>query len=246
MAENTRWIEVVGGILWRGESFLAAQRPEGHPQAGFWEFPGGKVEPGETLEAALSRELAEELSLSVRHSHFWRTVEHDYGFRAVRLHFFHITEFSGEPAATTGRISAGSRPKRPAPCPSSKPTDRCSTSCGVRRKTFGNNAPNLLSGSGRCFLAAAPSFPSRAQGDGPLQLIEPRLSRTKREVRSLAPPANGRLAAGILRQRGEGFPDGKGPYPSRTRPFSMTYSRESGTASRIKSAMCGWQVKYSS
>ncbi len=103
MAENKRWLEVVGGILWRGDAFLAAQRPEGHPQAGFWEFPGGKVEPGETLEAALSRELAEELSLSVRHPHFWRTVEHDYGFRAVRLHFFHITEFSGEPAANDGQ-----------------------------------------------------------------------------------------------------------------------------------------------
>ena len=50
MEEKAR-IEVVGGILWRGGSFLAAQRPEGHPQAGFWEFPGGKVEPGESLEA---------------------------------------------------------------------------------------------------------------------------------------------------------------------------------------------------
>ena len=54
MEEKAR-IEVVGGILWRGGSFLAAQRPEGHPQAGFWEFPGGKVEPGESLEAALAR-----------------------------------------------------------------------------------------------------------------------------------------------------------------------------------------------
>ena len=90
MEEKAR-IEVVGGILWRGGSFLAAQRPEGHPQAGFWEFPGGKVEPGESLEAALARELAEELSLSVRNPRLWRTVEHDYDFRAVRLHFFHIT-----------------------------------------------------------------------------------------------------------------------------------------------------------
>ena len=88
MEEKAR-IEVVGGILWRGGSFLAAQRPEGHPQAGFWEFPGGKVEPGESLEAALARELAEELSLSVRNPRLWRTVEHDYDFRSVRLHFFH-------------------------------------------------------------------------------------------------------------------------------------------------------------
>ena len=98
MEEKAR-IEVVGGILWRGGSFLAAQRPECHPQAGFWEFPGGKVEPGESLEAALARELAEELSLSVRNPRLWRTVEHDYDFRSVRLHFFHITEFSGEPVA---------------------------------------------------------------------------------------------------------------------------------------------------
>ena len=83
MEEKAR-IEVVGGILWRGGSFLAAQRPEGHPQAGFWEFPGGKVEPGESLEAALAREL-------------------DYDFRSVRLHFFHITEFSGEPVANDGQ-----------------------------------------------------------------------------------------------------------------------------------------------
>lgn len=101
--EDTKIIEVVGGVLWRRNTFLAAQRPEGHPQAGFWEFPGGKVEPGETLEQALARELAEELSLSIRHPRFWRTVEHDYGFRKVRLHFFQITEFSGEPTGNDGQ-----------------------------------------------------------------------------------------------------------------------------------------------
>lgn len=92
-------IEVVGGIVWRGGSFLAAQRPEGHPQAGYWEFPGGKVEADETLEAALARELAEELSLSIRHPRLWRTVEHDYPSRSVRVHFFHVTDYSGEPVA---------------------------------------------------------------------------------------------------------------------------------------------------
>ncbi len=101
--QTRKRIEVVGGIIWRGETFLAAQRPTGHPQAGFWEFPGGKVEPGETLEAALARELSEELSLSVRNPIFWRTVDHDYAIRSVRLHFYHITEFSGTPAGNDGQ-----------------------------------------------------------------------------------------------------------------------------------------------
>ena len=52
-----------------------------------------------TLEAALARELAEELSLSIRHPRLWRTVEHDYPLRSVRVHFFHITDYSGEPIA---------------------------------------------------------------------------------------------------------------------------------------------------
>ena len=106
MEEKAR-IEVVGGILWRGGSFLAAQRPEGHPQAGFWEFPGGKVEPGESLEAALARELAEELSLSVRNPRL-----------CARLSTITISarcgsissispNFPGSLSPTTDRLSAG-------------------------------------------------------------------------------------------------------------------------------------------
>ena len=90
-------IEVVGGILWKGKRFLAARRPEGNNHAGFWEFPGGKVEPGETGEQALARELFEELSITDCEMRFWRTVEHDYPERSVRLHFFHVLHFSGTP-----------------------------------------------------------------------------------------------------------------------------------------------------
>lgn len=102
--ENPRSpIEVVGGILWRGSHFLAAQRPEGRGHAGFWEFPGGKVEQGETREQALTRELAEELSITVRTIRFWRTVEHTYPQKSVRLHFFHVLDFSGTPSSNEGQ-----------------------------------------------------------------------------------------------------------------------------------------------
>ena len=96
-------LEVVGGILWRNDRFLAACRPAGRSQAGFWEFPGGKVEFGETLEQALIRELREELSLEVYSPLFWKTVVHTYPSRTVRLHFFHVTTFSGSPCCNDGQ-----------------------------------------------------------------------------------------------------------------------------------------------
>ncbi|MGE4299185.1 MAG: (deoxy)nucleoside triphosphate pyrophosphohydrolase [Desulfovibrionaceae bacterium] len=95
-------IEVVAGILWRDGRFLAARRPEGKPMAGFWEFPGGKVEAGETLEAALVRELGEELAVTPVAYAYWREKRHDYESLRVRLHFFHVNEFSGAPEACEG------------------------------------------------------------------------------------------------------------------------------------------------
>ena len=59
-------IVVAGGIIWQDDHLLAALRPQGKPMAGYWEFPGGKLEPGETAEQALCRELREELGISVR------------------------------------------------------------------------------------------------------------------------------------------------------------------------------------
>ena len=105
MEEKAR-IEVVGGILWRGGSFLAAQRPEGHPQAGFWEFPGGKVEPGESLEAALARELAEELSLSVTRGSGARLSTITISARCGSISSI-SPNFPGSLSPTTDRLSAG-------------------------------------------------------------------------------------------------------------------------------------------
>ncbi len=59
-------VEVAAGVIFRAGKILACERPAGKPLAGGWEFPGGKLEPGETPETALRRELAEELALPVR------------------------------------------------------------------------------------------------------------------------------------------------------------------------------------
>ena len=106
-------IDVAAGILWRGGRLLAAQRPGGKPLAGFWELPGGKLEAGESAEAALARELAEELGVRVREARFWRLAEHAYPERGirVRLHFFHVTEFDGEPVAREGQALAWVTPQ---------------------------------------------------------------------------------------------------------------------------------------
>jgi 8-oxo-dGTP diphosphatase len=77
--------------------FLLARRPEGKPYAGYWEFPGGKVMPYESLPRALQRELQEELGIHVERAHPWITRTFSYPHAAVRLHFYRITEWHGEP-----------------------------------------------------------------------------------------------------------------------------------------------------
>jgi 8-oxo-dGTP diphosphatase len=84
-------------ILRRDGSFLIARRPAGKVYAGYWEFPGGKIEPGEPAAAALKRELHEELGIDVIRAYPWITRVHAYPHATVRLHFFRVVEWSGEP-----------------------------------------------------------------------------------------------------------------------------------------------------
>ncbi|MCF8147515.1 MAG: NUDIX domain-containing protein [Sulfuritalea sp.] len=77
-------------------SFLLTSRPVGKPYAGYWEFPGGKVEAGESIEEALHRELNEELGLTMGKAMAWKVEVVDYPHALVRLHFFKVTQWSGE------------------------------------------------------------------------------------------------------------------------------------------------------
>jgi 8-oxo-dGTP diphosphatase len=90
-------IDVVAAVIFnqRGE-FLLAQRPVGKPYAGYWEFPGGKVEPGEDAAIALKRELHEELGIEVTRAYPWLTRDFDYPHADVRLRFFRVHAWSGD------------------------------------------------------------------------------------------------------------------------------------------------------
>jgi 8-oxo-dGTP diphosphatase len=89
--------EVAAAVIERPGEFLLAQRPAGKPYAGFWEFPGGKIEPGEDARAALVRELREELGIEVREATPWITRIYAYSHATVRLRFFRVTAWDGEP-----------------------------------------------------------------------------------------------------------------------------------------------------
>ncbi|MDL2267559.1 (deoxy)nucleoside triphosphate pyrophosphohydrolase [Desulfovibrio sp. OttesenSCG-928-G15] len=104
-------VQVAAGIIWNSGRFLAARRPEGKPRAGFWEFPGGKQEPGESMEQTLCRELREELGIHCRRVVPWRVVEHDYPDLRVTLHFMHVLDFTGTPSPHDGQELRWSTPE---------------------------------------------------------------------------------------------------------------------------------------
>jgi 8-oxo-dGTP diphosphatase len=84
----TERVVVVAAVVEKDGSFLVTRRLDGTHLAGYWEFPGGKVQPGETLEAALQREIAEELDTDVVAAREIYRTAHDYRERSVELHFF--------------------------------------------------------------------------------------------------------------------------------------------------------------
>jgi len=97
-------IEVVAAVIERPDHrFLLAERPRGKPWAGFWEFPGGKVEPGELAESALRRELHEELGIDASRIAPWIRFDYSYPETTVRLCFFRVKAWRGEPQGREGQ-----------------------------------------------------------------------------------------------------------------------------------------------
>lgn len=103
MSRQARLVHVAVGIIKRGETILIAERPEGTPYAGYWEFPGGKIEQQESGEEALKRELYEELGIVI--SPATALFEHTYQYpdKTVRLEIWLVDQFEGEPYGKEGQ-----------------------------------------------------------------------------------------------------------------------------------------------
>jgi 8-oxo-dGTP diphosphatase len=90
-------VEVAVGVLIRPNGdFLLTSRPTGKVYAGFWEFPGGKLEPGESALQALQRELREELGIDIGPATLWKRLKVDYPHALVQLNFYQVFDWRGE------------------------------------------------------------------------------------------------------------------------------------------------------
>ena len=101
-AQDIKVVEVAAAVILRanGQEFLLACRPEGKVYAGYWEFPGGKVEAGETVRQALVRELQEELGITATACSPWLTRRFTYPHATVHIHFWRVTAWDGEIGVT--------------------------------------------------------------------------------------------------------------------------------------------------
>ncbi len=109
--ETLSIVEVAAAVIVRPDgNFLLTCRPEGKPYAGYWEFPGGKVEAGEAPLHALDRELQEELGIQLTRAEPWITRIFTYPHATVRLHFYRITEWHGIPYGRENQLLSWQQP----------------------------------------------------------------------------------------------------------------------------------------
>lgn len=96
-------IQVAVGVIVDNDRVLLAKRPEHLHQGNKWEFPGGKIETGESLENAITRELSEELAIQVTKQRAWFSLDYDYPEKRVSLHMSIVMAFTGEPRGNEGQ-----------------------------------------------------------------------------------------------------------------------------------------------
>jgi mutator protein MutT len=97
-------VHAVAGLVMRDGKLLVAERPEGKPYSGYWEFPGGKVEDNEGSDAAIKRELQEELGIEVTQADRWFDHLHAYPDKTVLLELWRVSEFIGEPQSKENQV----------------------------------------------------------------------------------------------------------------------------------------------
>ncbi|WP_026377387.1 8-oxo-dGTP diphosphatase MutT [Aestuariibacter salexigens] len=98
-------VDVAVGVIIRDQQIFITKRADDLHQGGKWEFPGGKCEQGESVSAALARELDEEVGIKVRSDNELIVIEHDYGDKKVRLNVHTVERFDGEPHGREGQQS---------------------------------------------------------------------------------------------------------------------------------------------
>ncbi|ASM48601.1 8-oxo-dGTP diphosphatase [Pseudoalteromonas espejiana DSM 9414] len=98
-------VNVAVGVIKKNNAIFICKRADEQHQGGLWEFPGGKVEAGESVFAALKRELIEEVGITIHSSSQLMVIEHDYGDKCVKLDIHVVSNFSGEAHGAEGQPS---------------------------------------------------------------------------------------------------------------------------------------------
>jgi 8-oxo-dGTP diphosphatase len=98
-------VNVAVGVIKKNNAIFICKRADEQHQGGLWEFPGGKVEAGESVFAALKRELSEEVGITIHSSSQLMVIEHDYGDKCVKLDIHVVSNFSGEAHGAEGQPS---------------------------------------------------------------------------------------------------------------------------------------------